>query len=71
MKYFFDNCISYRYADMLAALGVEAEALRHSFSQSITDIDLFRQLHGRELTYLSGDTSQTTQQQQARAPGSR
>jgi hypothetical protein len=67
VKYFFDNCISYRYADMLSALGVEVEALRHSFSESITDMDLFEQLRGWEVAYLSGDTSQTTQIHEARA----
>jgi hypothetical protein len=46
VKYFFDNCISYRFAGMLAALGVDAVALRHEFSESIRDVALFEALSG-------------------------
>jgi hypothetical protein len=37
VRYFFDNCLSYRYVDMLRALEVDAVALRSRFSESIKD----------------------------------
>ena len=67
MKYFFDNCISYRYVNMLAALDVDCVALRSTFSESIKDEALFQALRGSNVVYVSGDTSQTTRVQEARA----
>jgi hypothetical protein len=67
VKYFFDNCISFRLAHMLKAIGEDVEALRDAYPQDTKDPDLFRQLKGRNLVYLSGDTSQTTQMQESRA----
>lgn len=51
MNYFFDNCISFRFARMLAALDVDAVALRDEFEQGIADSELFARLAGRELVY--------------------
>lgn len=67
MKYFFDNCISYRYVDMLIALKVDGVALRSTYSASIKDVSLFEALRGSNVVYVSGDTSQTTRLQEARA----
>jgi hypothetical protein len=67
VKYFFDNCISYRYAEMLEALGVEAVALREQFSEHIQDPALFESLKGTGVVFVSSDTSQTTRSHEARA----
>ena len=67
MKYFFDNCISYRYVDMLRALEVDAVALKSTFDDRIKDVPLFEALQGSNVVYISGDTSQTTRVQEARA----
>ena len=58
MKYFIDNCISFRFADMLRALGVEIVALREEFPQDMADIALFKELNGRKPAFISTDTSQ-------------
>jgi predicted nuclease of predicted toxin-antitoxin system len=44
VKYLFDNCISFRYAEMLKALGVDAESLRQNFAQDIQDVALFKEI---------------------------
>ena len=67
MKYFFDNNVSYRYADMLKALEVDVVALRESFSESIEDVKLFEELKGSNHVFVSGDTSQTTRRMEAKA----
>jgi PIN like domain len=67
VKYFFDNSISYRYANMLKALDVDVVALRELFSQSIKDPDLFRKLHGSDVVYVAADRKQTTRIAEARA----
>ncbi len=67
MKYFFDNCISFRLPEMLAALGVNSVALRSEFVAAIEDVVLFSQLKGSGVVYLSADISQTTRTQEARA----
>ena len=41
MKYFFDNAVSFRLADMLRALGVDAIALRREYAEDTKDIELF------------------------------
>lgn len=66
MKYFFDNCISYRYAEMLAALGVDAEALRHELPEDIKDVPLFKELGGRDLVFVSDNRTQLTRVAEAR-----
>jgi hypothetical protein len=67
VKYFFDNCISFRYAEALQALGVDAESLRDRFPEDIKDIPLFQQLKGSGVVYISADTSQATRYLEARA----
>lgn len=66
MRYFFDNCISFRYVDCLKSLGVDAEHLRDTFSQSISDVDLIRQLTGRSIVYISADLKQLSRRHEAR-----
>ena len=44
MKYFFDNCICPKYAQMLRALDVDVTALRELFPQDIKDVDLLSEL---------------------------
>ena len=67
MKYFFDNCISYRYVDMLKALDVDAIALRSQFAESIKDVDLFEQLRGSASVFISCDLSQRSSHLEAKA----
>ena len=67
MKYFFDNNISPKYAKMLAALDVDAAALRDEFDASIKDVDLFPKLHGRSLVFVSGDIRIRTRLAEAKA----
>ena len=67
MKYFFDNCISFRYVDMLKALEVDAVHLTSQFAPNIEDIALFTELKGSQLVFISADTSQTTREREARA----
>jgi hypothetical protein len=67
VKYFFDNCISYRFADMLSALGVDAVALRSQFSPDIEDVDFLAQLTGTGMVLMTADISQATRVQEARA----
>ena len=55
MNYFFDNNISFRYADMLKALGVSAVALREVFPQSIKDPDLLHALKGTDYVFVSSE----------------
>lgn len=66
MLYFFDNCISHRYVECLKALGVDAEALRDTFSPDVGDEELFRGLKGRDIVYVSCDRMQTSRQHEAR-----
>lgn len=67
MKYFFDNCISFRYALMLRALDVDAVALREEYPADIADIDLFRDFRGKKLAFITADTKQATRRQEAKA----
>ena len=68
MIYFFDNCISYRFADMLRALGEEVESLREKYPEDIKDIALFPELRNRrDIVFVSTDTSQWTRTEEARA----
>ena len=66
MKYFFDNCISHRYADMLRALDVDVKALRQEFAEDIDDISLFRNLRGRDIVFVTYDSKQRTRILEAR-----
>jgi hypothetical protein len=67
VKYFFDNPISYKFAGMLRALGVDAVALRDQYPEATKDVSLFEMLRGRHLVYVSTDTSQMTREHEARA----
>lgn len=52
---------------MLLALEVDIVALREEFPQDVEDIALFQELHGRNLAFISTDTSQRTREHEARA----
>ena len=68
MIYFFDNCISPKFPEMLRALGEAAEALRDNHPQDIEDVPLIQELLGRpDLVFISTDTSQTTRLEEAKA----
>ena len=62
MKYFFDNCISPKFATMLCAPEVDAVALREQFPVDIKDVQLFQNLHGQQIVFISTDTSQLTRE---------
>lgn len=66
MKYFFDNCISYRYVNVLKALDVDAVALRDVYAPNIEDTELFKNLRGSDQVFITSDTSQTTREHEAR-----
>jgi hypothetical protein len=55
VTYFFDNCICFRYAHMLAALDVPVVPLRDVFPQNIKDPDLLRALRGTDYTFVSSE----------------
>lgn len=68
MKYFFDNCISYRYARMLAALEEhEVVALRDRFPADIEDVDFLPLLKSEGFVYITTDDRQKTRVREARA----
>ena len=67
MKYFFDNCISFRFAAMLSALEVDATSLRAEFSESIQDPEFLSALKGKHDVYLTYDHKQKTRESEARA----
>ena len=68
MKYFFDNCISFRYARMLAALDeFEVVALRDKFAPDIDDIELFQELSGSGFVFVTRDDRQKTREGEAKA----
>lgn len=52
---------------MLSTLGVDAVALREEYPESTDDISLFQSLRGRNLVFLTTDTSQLTREHEARA----
>lgn len=57
MTYLLDNNISFRFAHMLAALGVDALAVRdvQALGEEADDVSILRWLHGRDCVLLSGD----------------
>jgi hypothetical protein len=68
VKYFFDNCISYRYARMLSALEVfEVVALRDKFPHGIGDVELFQELKGTGFVFVTCDDRQKTREGEAKA----
>lgn len=60
MKYFFDNNISYRLANMLSALDQNVVALREEFQQDIKDPELLKALAGRDLVFVSAEVRMRT-----------
>jgi len=52
---------------MLSALGEDVEALREEYPEDTNDVALFQRLRGRNLVYVSTDTSQMRRQEEARA----
>lgn len=60
MRYFLDNCISFRFAEMLRALQVDVVALREELPQQATDAEIFRHLAGSDRVFVSGNRSQLT-----------
>ncbi len=66
MKHFFDNAISPRYAHMLAALGVEALALRDQFPDDIDDVTLFDGLRGKDIVFVTADRRIRRRQSEAK-----
>jgi len=67
LTYFFDNCLSYKFANMLKALDVDAIALRERYAENISDVDLFTALRGSGVVFITADASQTTRIQEATA----
>jgi hypothetical protein len=67
LKYFFDNCISFRLANMLAALEVEAVALRDAFPASIDDETFLASLKDTHDVYITYDHKQRSREAEARA----
>jgi len=60
VRYFFDNCISYRLAHMLRALGVDVVALKEHCPANTPDTDLFKILSGSDFVFVSEDRKQLT-----------
>ncbi len=70
MKYFFDNCISPKYAAMLRALEVDVQALRDIFPQDVKDIDLLAKIPkrlGKDVIFVTGDTHISRRKAEAQA----
>jgi len=68
VKYFFDNCISYRYARMLSALEeYEVVALRERYAEDIDDVELFQALAGSGYVFVTTDDRQKTRECEAAA----
>jgi hypothetical protein len=68
VKYLFDNCISYKFARMLAALEefTEVVSLRDKFPQDISDVELFAKLKHSDYVFITNDARQRTREQEAR-----
>src|SRR5690349_18738074 len=65
MTYLFDNCLSYRFASMPAALDVDVKALRDVFPADIKDVDFLPQLRGRGWVLVTTDRHMQTRQIEA------
>ena len=55
MIYFLDNNLSFRYADMLVALGEEVRALRREFPQNTPDEKWIPEIGARGWVLITGD----------------
>lgn len=60
MRYFFDNCLSFRYAEMLRALNVDVVAMRDELPTNSKDTDIFKYLAGTDRIFVSLDRKQLT-----------
>ena len=58
MHYFFDNCLSYRYARCLHELGKDVVALQDEMAADTTDVELFQKLSGRDVVFVTADRRQ-------------
>lgn len=68
MKYFFDNCISHRYARMLAAIvEYEVVALIEKFPPDVPDAVFLPQLRHEGFVYVTTDRHQKSREREARA----
>jgi hypothetical protein len=68
VKYFFDNCISHKFAHMLAALEeFEVVALRDKYRADIDDVELFKALGGSGYVFITCDARQKTREGEAKA----
>ena len=67
MRYIFDNCLSFRLANMLAVMEVDVVPLRDLVDESIADIDFFQQLDGTRDVWVTYDHKQRTRVDEARA----
>ncbi len=67
MRYLFDNCISFRFANMLAALEVEAVALRESFDESVEDTVFLASIKGKHDVYITYDHKQKSRRSESLA----
>jgi hypothetical protein len=67
VKYFFDNCISFRFAGMLSALDKEVTSLRDEFAESVQDREFIAALQGSHDVYITYDHKQKTREAEAAA----
>lgn len=58
MRYFLDNCISYRFALMLRALDVDIVALREELDLQTPDLGIFQHLSRSDRIFISEDRKQ-------------
>ena len=66
MKYFFDNCVSYRLARMLNALEeFEVVALRDIFPEDMDDDIVFQKLRDSGFVFVTSDNRQKTREGEA------
>lgn len=67
MKYFFDNCISYRFVDALRALDKDVTHLKREFAENVQDPEFLRELKNRHDVYVTYDHKQRTRLAEAAA----
>ena len=67
VKYLFDNCISYKFARMLAASRSSTKSLHpRQIPGEHRDVELFRQLKNLDYVFVTSDVRQRTREQEAR-----
>lgn len=67
MRYVFDNCLSPKLANMLAALDIDCVPLRAIMSESTPDIEIFKALRSGHDVLLTFDHKQKTRRAESRA----